>query len=180
MVPPLHPPTGSPRGFFSDIYYGNLLKLLEVNWTTLWAPTLPHDPLPLEFLLSMWSTLSFQQFIHHSPVFCPHSGSHGSFHSGVSALLAMTPCICLLVSNLGTTYCPVSSPFMDWRRVVDFSVFLAFSLLGQCSDVHAHSHAKLDWTTFWKPRKFTIINILTMYFLHIFFLVFDVHFTRLK
>lgn len=35
-------------GFFSDIYCGNLVKLLEVNFTILWE--LPYGWVPLEFL----------------------------------------------------------------------------------------------------------------------------------
>ena len=42
------PPAGSLKGFFSSIYYGSLVKLLEVNLTVLWGP--PYDWIPLELL----------------------------------------------------------------------------------------------------------------------------------
>lgn len=38
------------KGSFSDIYCGNLIKILEVNLKIFWGP--PDDRVPLEFLIS--------------------------------------------------------------------------------------------------------------------------------
>ena len=53
------PPARSMMGlFFSEIYHGNPVELLEVKFTTLWPH---HEWVPLEFLM-LRPILSLQQF----------------------------------------------------------------------------------------------------------------------
>ena len=46
-VPRPPPSAGRMRGFFYNIYCGNLVKLLEIQFMILWGP--PDDPVSLEF-----------------------------------------------------------------------------------------------------------------------------------
>ena len=55
------PPAGSKKGFFSDIHYENLAKLLEAKFTKVLGH--PMTGSPWSFYLSDLSTLSLRQFI---------------------------------------------------------------------------------------------------------------------
>lgn len=122
MVPfPLHP-ARSPMGFFSDVYYGNMVKLLEINLTVLFF--LPHD----EFLthrLVHTEPPGICQLVH---VLLVHR-SRGGFPLWVSALQVHDPCIHPLVSLISDF--PASSHILGTQEIiVGFSVCLAFYLVG--------------------------------------------------
>lgn len=113
------PPARSTRGFFSDIYCGNLVKLLEVNLTMFWGP------------LYDWITPEFLTFrvVHTEPSpICPlqfrfsypGTGSGGGFCARVSALVSCGSLYLLVhLSTLGGSSLPCVLPcLMDPRIVV--------------------------------------------------------------
>lgn len=114
------------RGFFLDIYSENLVKLLEVNLTKLWAP---YDWVPLEFL-----TLKIVHTDKNSStavqVFLPwHWFSLWillwSLSSGNDSLYSP---VC--PSNLGAAVCPVSIPLL--QILEDLLTFQSIQLFTCC------------------------------------------------
>ena len=55
------------KGFFLDIYWENLAKLLEVKLTKVWGPS--YDWVTWSFKLSYLSTQSLQKFVNYSSHF---------------------------------------------------------------------------------------------------------------
>lgn len=131
-------PARSLREFFSDTYSGNLVELLEIYLTILWATPIT-EPL-LEFLtlelpaLSIHCILQFLQFRFPYPGTCFHCYFYSWVSDSISYLSLSSP-VCL--SNLGVSglSCAFTS-FTDARNVIDFSICSAFYLfLRQSGDV---------------------------------------------
>ena len=126
------PLTCSVRGFFSDNYCENLIRLLELKLTNVWEP---QDRVPWSFYLST-SALSLQQFISYSL----------DFHTFVLVKSAVSVCLysdklwfppftCLQCQEQWFVLCPLLSYIS--RRVIDvFSVSFDL-LLGWSGDFRA-------------------------------------------
>ena len=117
---------------FSDIYYRNLVELLEVNLTILFDSLC--DWFPHKIFISDSETLSLQQVLKYSsgiltPSLIPVAVS--GFELWVSAPVSNASLyLPVCFSNLGSVICLVSSScLMDPRKIVDFSVCLTFYLL---------------------------------------------------
>ena len=67
MVPFIPPLARCMRGFFSSIYCGYLVELLEINIKILWGP--PYDWVPLEFLTLRVVHTELRQFNNYSSGF---------------------------------------------------------------------------------------------------------------
>ena len=113
------------RGFFfsSDIYFGNVVELLEVNLTIFW------DWVPLEFSTSDLSTWSLQQFVNYgsgfpTPALVPSIVSALSLCSGKSCPTVFT---CLCLQSWGQRFA-LGSP-LSYGSQESCCVFILFSFL---------------------------------------------------
>lgn len=110
---PFPSPCQSMTGFFSDIYYGDLAELLEVNLTVQWGP---HETgSPWHFSLSDFSTWSLLQFISYSSGFSTPELVPAEISTFESALeKPWYPVFVSLLWEAGV--CPVFSPFSQIQK----------------------------------------------------------------
>lgn len=117
-------PARNTREFFSDLCCDNLIGLLEVQLTKMAGSPLRLNPFGvfLSQTCSHWasSNLSFTGYT--------FTHTLGPFPKEVLATGLLILCICLFVSDLGSSSLPYDlSSLRDRRRVVDFQFVLLFS-----------------------------------------------------
>lgn len=123
--------------FFSSIYYGNLVEVLQVNLTVLWAAHLWLVLLLFNSQCCLHSAFSNSSIT--VQYFLPGTGLINIFHLWVSAPVYCISLYLPVFAVLGTAVYPMSSLLVGPRRVFDFSVCSAFYvLLGQNGDFKTH------------------------------------------
>ena len=121
--------TWSRRGFFSDIYCGNLGEYLEENFTVLWGQ-LMTDWFPWSFYLSGYFTKpSAICQLHCRFSYSCCMGSHWYFCSFGNLWLTLFSCLSLQYAG-AVAVCPVFSPVL-WiqEQLLMFSACSVFCLL---------------------------------------------------